>query len=293
LATSVFLLRSVDQARPAATLEEILYIPSPKALKRMSLGYDGLMADIYWTRAVQYFGGKLHSGSGRYDLLAPLLEITTTLDPHLLIAYEYGANFLASKPPMGAGMPEKAIQLIEEGTRKNPDQWRLYWNLGFIYYLDLKDYKRAADAFNRAADTPNAHPGMRILAASAAQRGGDIQTARMLWALTYKTTASKDIRANAAAHLRASQVDIDVTNLEALVAQYRAKTGYLPAGFWNLTAAGMLRGIPTDPLGRPYKLMPDGRIEVSIPDDFPFITKGTPPGYKPSAKPKLLPGNSD
>ena len=30
---------------------------SPKAVKRLSLGYDGLLADIYWTRAVQYFGG--------------------------------------------------------------------------------------------------------------------------------------------------------------------------------------------------------------------------------------------
>ena len=78
-----------------ATLEEVLYISSPKALKKMSLGYDGLLADIYWTRAVQYFGSKHHDGSHNFDLLAPLLEITTTLDPHLLVAYEYGANFLA------------------------------------------------------------------------------------------------------------------------------------------------------------------------------------------------------
>ena len=70
-------------------LEEVLYISSPKALKKMSLGYDGLLADIYWTRAVQYFGGKHHEGAHHFNLLAPLLEITTTLDPHLLVAYEY------------------------------------------------------------------------------------------------------------------------------------------------------------------------------------------------------------
>jgi hypothetical protein len=33
--------------------------------------------------------------------------------------------------------------------------------------------------------------------------------------------------------------------------------------------------------------MPDGRIEVRQPDDFPFIQKGLPPDYKPPAKPKL------
>ena len=58
-----------------------------------------------WTRAVQYFGNKHHDGARRYDLLAPLLEITTGLDPHLLVAYEYGTNFLAPKPPGGGGMP--------------------------------------------------------------------------------------------------------------------------------------------------------------------------------------------
>src|SRR5580658_1480469 len=119
--TSVLLLRQVDRLRSGATLQEVLYISSPKALKRLSLGYDGLMADIYWTRAVQYFGSKHFAGSQHYDLLAPLLEITTTLDPHLIVAYEFGANFLAPKPPNGAGQPERAIELSEFGIRNNPD----------------------------------------------------------------------------------------------------------------------------------------------------------------------------
>src|SRR5437667_2977293 len=102
-AGSVFLLRRVDQLRTGATLEEVLYISSPKALKRLSLGYSGLLADIYWTRAVQYFGSKHHVESNHYELLGPLLQITATLDPKLLVAYEYGSNFLASSPPLGAG----------------------------------------------------------------------------------------------------------------------------------------------------------------------------------------------
>src|ERR1700736_4414422 len=99
MASSALLLRRLDQMRTGATLEEVLYISSPKALKRMSLGYEGLLADVYWTRAVQYFGSKHHDGAHDFKLLAPLLEITTTLDPQLLVAYEYGANFLAPQPP--------------------------------------------------------------------------------------------------------------------------------------------------------------------------------------------------
>src|SRR5712672_1382483 len=93
LAASVVELRRVDRLRPQATLDEVLFISSPQVLKRASLGYDGLMADIYWTRAVQYFGNKHHEGSHDFNLLAPLLEISTTLDPQLLVAYDYGANF--------------------------------------------------------------------------------------------------------------------------------------------------------------------------------------------------------
>lgn len=100
MAGSMFLLRRVDQMRSGATLDEVLYLSSPKVLKRLSLGYSGLMADIYWTRAVQYFGEKHHAGAQRYDLLAPLLEITTALDPQLVVAYQYGANFLGPKPRM-------------------------------------------------------------------------------------------------------------------------------------------------------------------------------------------------
>jgi hypothetical protein len=291
VAASVLLLRRLDQLRSGATLEEMFYISSPKALKRMSLGYSGLLADIYWTRAVQYFGGKHHDGAHNYDLLAPLLEITTTLDPQLFAAYEYGANFLAPKPPNGAGMPERAIALQEFGIRNNPDEWRLYYNEGFIRYMDLQDYAGAAEVFARGARVSNAHPFLAILAGKMAEHAGDQQMARMMWATTYQTAGDKDVRANAVAHLRALQVDEDVASLEALNARYQKQTGRFPSSFEELQAAGMLRGTPVDPLGHTYKLMPDGRVEVRVPDDLPFIQKGMPPGYEPPAVPKFLPAD--
>jgi len=291
LAGSVLLLRRLDQMRAGATLEEVLYISSPKALKEMSLGYDGLLADVYWTRAVQYFGSKHHEGAHAFDMLAPLLEITTTLDPHLLTAYEYGANFLAPKPPNGGGMPERAIQLQEFGIRNNPSEWRLYYNEGFIRYMDLKDYAGAAEVFARGARVPNAHPFLAVLAGKMAEHAGDQQMARMMWSTSYQTTKDNNVHANAAAHLRALQVDEDVTNLEALTGRYQQQTGHFPASFSELQAAGLLRGTPVDPLGHTYKLMPDGRVEVRVPDDLPFIQKGTPPGYVAPVAPKFLPAD--
>ncbi len=287
LTSSVVLLRSIDRQRTGATLEEVLYISSPTLLKRLSLGYDGLLADVYWTRAVQYFGDKLTRGSEHFDLLAPLLEITTTLDPHLLVAYEYGSNFLAPKIPGGAGQPLRAVKLAEFGIRNNPNQWHLYYDLGFIYYMELQDYPNAAAAFAEGAKVPNAHPVMRIMAAKMAQHAGNLETARLMWVTTYQTTLDPNVKSNAVAHLNALQVDEDVTSLEALVAHYRDKTGHLPQSFSDLEAANMLRGVPVDPLGHTYKLMPDGHVEVRVPDDLPFIEKGTAIGYIPPRMPKL------
>lgn len=287
LTASVLLLRHIDQIRPAATLDDALYIDSPKMVKRASLGFDGLMACIYWTRTVQYFGHRHYTRERTYNELAPLLEITTALDPHLLPAYQFGASFLAPTPPDGAGEPARAIQLMEFGIAHNPDNWRLYYNLGFVYYTELKDYKKASEVFARGSQLPNAHPFMKVMAAQMAEHSGDLTTARMLWSATFETSHETNIRQNALEHLRAIQVDEEVTGLQAAVTRFGERTGRLPASMAELANAEHLAGIPADPDGNAYQLTSDGRVQVEKPDDFPFVTKGLPPGYKPSAMPRF------
>ena len=286
LASSVFLLGRLDQMRTTATLEEVLYLNSPKWVRRLSLGYTGLLSDIYWTRAVQYFGSHHVVKAKDYNLLYPLLEITTALDPKLIVAYQFGANFLAPKPPEGAGQPDQGVALVEYGIRNNPDNWKLYYELGFLYYVEKKDYAKAAEAFERGAKVPHAHPLLHVLAAQMAQHAGEIQTSRMLWQAAYATTQDELIRKNAVDHLRALKVDEDITELEKIVARYREQTGLLPPSFNALIGAGMLFGVPADPGGKPYKLLADGRVELQNPEDFPFVEKRLPPEYKP-APPKL------
>jgi hypothetical protein len=283
-AGSALALHKVDRMRAGTRQEDVLYIPSPNVLKRMSLGYTGLMADLYWTRAVQYFGWRHKHREMDYHLLYPLLDITTELDPHLIVAYRFGAPFLAQQPPNGAGEPDKAVQLIERGIQHNPDEWRLYYELGFLQAMERHDYAAAAAAFERGSQVPGAHPFLKTLAAAMAQHGGDIQTARMLWQTTLSSTDDAMIKQNAERHLRALLVDETVPKLEEIVRAYREKTGNQPTGFPELVAAGYLRGIPVDPLGHPYKLRPDGQVVVQDPEALPFIQQGLPPDYKPLLK---------
>jgi len=274
-------LRAIDHLSKKTESQQTLYIRSPKLLKRLSLGYTGLLADIYWTRAVQYFGYQHYQQSNDFHLLAPLLQIATQLDPNLTPAYQFGSNFLAQKPPNGAGEPDAALELARYGIEKNPDQWRLYYNLGFLYYTEFKDYANAADAFARGSQLPIHNEFMPILAARMAQHAGEFETARMLWITTFQSTKDEQIHRNALDHLTALRVDEDVTMIEDAVMKYRAAKGHLPSSLAELEISGVIRSLPADPAGLPYELHPGGRVEVHDPDNIPYITKGFPPGYQP------------
>jgi tetratricopeptide (TPR) repeat protein len=291
MAASILLLHRVDEIRPRANIEDVLYISSPKMVKRASLGFDGLMACIYWTRTVQYFGHRHFLRSRSYNELAPLLEITTALDPRMIPAYQFGASFLAPAPPNGAGEPVRAIELLKYGIQHNPDNWHLYYDMGFVYYTELKDYKRAAQVFEQGSRVPDAHPFLKLLAAQMAEHASDYETARMLWTATYESSKESNIRQNAIEHLRSIRVDEEVTRLQEAVTRFEQRNGRIPATLWELAAAEHLRGIPVDPDGNPYVLTFEGQVQVAKPEDFPFITKGIPPDYKPSGPPKFH-GNS-
>ncbi|HEX5433354.1 MAG TPA: hypothetical protein VFY05_03895 [Candidatus Angelobacter sp.] len=271
-AGSVLALAKINSLRGSqATLQDVLYMPSGKLIKRMSLGYSGLLADIYWTRAVQYFGSKHIAQSMHYDLLYPLLDITTDLDPQLIAAYDYGSIFLSEQPPQGAGQPDKAVALVEKGIRENPDYWRLYFTLGFIQYQNRHDYRAAQEAFEKGSEIPGALPWMKVMAARMAERGKDIGTATALWEAVYQMASDKEIKHTAQLHLASIQADIAINELERRVQTYRQKTGNFPAEWSDLERAGLLKGVPVDPMGDPFKLKPGGRVEVLNAKKYPYL----------------------
>ncbi len=252
--------RSIDQ-QLAATYgprDQLLFIPSEALFARLSGGYSGLFATLYWTRTVQYYGRLRLAHAQSFPLLGPLLDITTSLDPHLLIAYRFGSIFLAEKAPEGAGNPRRAIHLLERGIVANPEYWPLWDDLGFIYYWDLKDYAHAARAFRTGSERPGALPWMRTLAASVAAKGGEIATSRILWTEIDRTASNDSIRLSAELHLAALDTQQALDELDALLTAYRAKQGHAARSWRDLVTAGYLREIPHDLSGEPFVIKPDG-----------------------------------
>jgi tetratricopeptide (TPR) repeat protein len=264
------LQHDIDAQRVSLSQErDDVLLRSGKLMKVMSLEFAPLLADIYWTRVVQYYGNKHVRGQANLELLWPLLDITTTLDPNLLISYRFGAMFLSQAPPAGAGRPDLAVKLIERGIKTNPDYWRLYEDLGFIYYFDLKDYKKASDAFLEGSKKPNAQLWMKVMAAKVAAEGESLETSVFLWKDIYNSTSDPSVKKNALLHLQLLKVREDCRQLDLLADDYAKHFGKRPPRMSDLVQAGLLRGIPGDPLGFAYIFGEDGKAELNL--DSPLL----------------------
>lgn len=262
LAGSVLLHGPVERAATATEVQPVVYVSSGETLRRFSLGYEGLLADLYWTRAVQYFGRERLAGNSRFGQLDVLLRTAVSLDPHLLVAYRFGAIFLAENPPSGAGQPEAALALIRRGIAANPGYWRLWQDLGFIYYWDLKDYKRAAAAFDAGSRQPGAGVWMKTLAASVAAQGGELDTSRLLWTQVLREAGNDTIRRGAVEHLAAIQAAQDLARINHELDLFQQKTSHRASKLDDLVRAGLLSEVPIDPTGTPYVLTSDGKAAL-------------------------------
>jgi tetratricopeptide (TPR) repeat protein len=240
-------------------------------VKSLSLEYAPLVADIYWTRVVQYFGNKHAWNPGDLRLLWPLLDVTSVLDPQLMPVYHFGSTFLSDAAPHGAGRPDLAVELLRRGLRANPDEWRLYYDLGFVYYFDMKDYAKASEALYEGSKNPNAFIWMKTMAAKIAMEGNSTETSNFLWQDVYNTTKDPLVKANALRHLQLLRAQEDFKEIDAAADEYQRRFGSRPGRMSELVQMGLLRGEPVDALGYPYVLSETGKAELNL--DSPLREK--------------------
>src|SRR5262245_41807892 len=274
----------------ASPVDEI-YLTSGDTLGRMALSYKSLLADVYWIRAVQYFGSTrldlqkqgAHSGGGQaYDLLYPLLDVSTTLDPLFNIAYRFGSIFLAEGYPKGLGRPDLAVKLLDKGYQRNPARWEYVYDKAFVYYWALNDPTQAAHWFSEAAKVHGSPQWLPGLAAFMLSRGGDRRSSRFLWAQIREHSDQQFMRVNAEFHLRPLDLADVADQLSAALNVYAARTGQRPDSFELLIRAGILRAQPADPDGVPFTVDPTIlRARLDRPSQYAPLP-GEPPTPPPS-----------
>jgi len=245
--------------------EQLLYFRSGAALTRVTLAFDALAADVYWIRAIQHYGGDRLSGPKavtKYQLLYPLLDIATTLDPYFNIAYRFGAIFLSEAYPGGPGRPDQSVALLRKAIATMPHKWQYYHDVGFVYYWRLRDYQTAALWFQRAAVQPNAPNWLTPLAASMLSRGQDRVAARFLWQQIAKSEEAWLRRSAERALLQLEALD-HIDQLQAINKRFPPAAGEQYS--WpRLIGMRVLARVPVDPTGTPYEIDPaTGRVRVA------------------------------
>jgi hypothetical protein len=258
------LQHQIDGQRAALYQEKNdLVLRSGPMLKLISLEYAPLVADLYWTRAVQYYGDKHRRGDADIQLLWPLLDIATTLDPKLIVAYRFGSTFLSESPPRGAGRADLAVELINRGIHANPEYWRFYEDLGFLYYFHFKDFAKASAAFLEGSNRPGAYIWMKVLAARVLEGGETRETSAFLWNEVYNSATNPDIKQNALTHLQLLRADSDCEQLTAIAAEYEKRAGKRAGSVRDLVNAGVLKSAPLDPVGFVYVFDGEGKAQLN------------------------------
>ena len=259
----------------------VLWLQNANMMHRMALGFDNIIADVYWIRAVVYFGRQRlsHDAAKNYDLLYPFLEFVTTLDPRFTTAYRFGAIFLSEEPPGGPHRPDLAIELLKRGAERTPERWEYLHDIGFVYFWTLQDYLQAAEWYDRASRIEGAPLWLKSTAAAMLLEGGDRHSARMIWRQMHESTTDEWLKRES--RTRLAQFDaLDVIDqLNQRLWTYKLRMGATPTRWEDLIAAGMLRGVPRDPAGVPFEIDIDNEVaRVSEQSPLSPMPQSTRPG---------------
>jgi tetratricopeptide (TPR) repeat protein len=270
LASVAAINRWVETHRPpvdSSMEEEKLYVTG-SAARRMSLSFNGLIADWYWMRSLQYVGRKVIARGEKFQLddlsalnlklLYPLLDTATTLDPQFIAVYEYGGVVLP------AINDDDAIKLLKKGIENNPSEWRLFHHLGYIYW-QRKDYQAASETYAAGAKLPTAPAWMQAMSARMLAEGGSRDTAREIYTRIYEQADDETIKRMA--ELRLLQIDSfdEREVIRKTLKESVARSGRCVSGWREIMPqlrAARLRidsatGAPLDPAGTPYILVKD------------------------------------
>ena len=231
----------VDSVRNSMGPEpDVSSVWTGRVVKSLSVGFSDLLADLYWMRAIQYYGTQKLNGTG-FANLSPLLETAGELDHRFSIVYRYGAVFLSEPNPIGAGKPEEGVALLTKGADRNPQDWRLRQEEGLFIFFYLNDAQRGSQILQRASKIPGAPDWMANLAAQILAKGGELEAALNMWLIIREQSEPGILRENAGDQIKIVRSRILARDIALEIKAYRERTGDANMSLAALQKAGVIR----------------------------------------------------
>ena len=236
---------------------EVGPLPDGEMLRVLSLGFERLIADLYWIRTVFYVGSEAASDAN-YPSAADLAHLITDIDPSFDSVYVLMSSVLG-------GLrydPDAAIELLEKGARHS-DYWRVHFLLGFNYFMEKGDYEQGAKHLERAVELggPTYLP---LLISRLYTHGGDPQTAILFLQERLRNEGHPKVRKKLQKRLSDVLINRDMGILNRAIGRFREARGTAPASMQELLDTGFLRKPMVDPTGRPYAIV-DGEPRSETP----------------------------
>jgi len=257
LAAAVYILQiRMDKIHPQSDkIEDLMYLPSGKFLKGAALGYDELLADLLWIKAIGYFGGHAITDQN-YDWLYHILDITTTLDPLFDDPYEFGGIVFANE----VGDVDSSIKLLDKGMKNVPTHHWRYWYLPFFqsfnYMYYKNDYKMAARYLEIAAKYPGRPDYLPLLVSRLYANAGDPEVAIAFLKEMINSTESDELKERLEKRIKEVMADRDIRMLEKVRDRFYEIHGRYPEDTDELVKSSLISSLPKEPFGGKYRISP-------------------------------------
>ena len=230
-----------------------IFVPSPEATKVASLGFELVVADLLWTRAVLLFVDFLDSESEQGVVWTrTVLQTVTHLDPLWRTPFFYGGSMLRLLDDL-----DGSDEVFNAGAQSFPQDAYFPFSLAMNAYLFREDLDLATAYLTKAAGLPNAPKWYRNAAAEFIHRGGQRKAA-----VTYLNEQIE--RANSDKErqlLTTKRDDLLYSQLIEMVAERQEK--------WEshfgrpVLDPKVLAPLPKDPKGGEWIVGGDGRVRSS------------------------------
>jgi len=189
LSIGLLLCQNALQNHKSSQIESILYLPSGKYLKYLTLGYNQVVADLLWIKTVSYFGSHFMTDQ-QYPWLFHMLTLIIDLDPKFDFPYYFGGVVLS----LEASQAENANKILEKGIDAFPNQWMYPFYIGFNHYYHLGDPMTAAPFIERASKLPGAPQFTKTLAGTLYEQSGDLNAGLEFYRKVYENTSDEIVR---------------------------------------------------------------------------------------------------
>lgn len=222
-----FVLQEQRQAEYRADLQYAL----PASFYRVVTGFGRqLAAEMLFIRTSVFLGG-IPPGVPPTSYEVPLANnfaVMTDLYPRFIDPYYFTQGFL---PHISEESAARAAEIFATGIAAHPDDFVLRFFHGSTFFLAMDEPLKAAQAFQEAADLPEAPPIFARLAAILSARGGNIAAGLITLQAMHAGEADEAVRQRYAEEIAIFQEALAV---QQAVDAYSGKYGAPPEALDSL-----------------------------------------------------------